>query len=276
MEVIKAKIGDIDRAVEFAYNLQGKISKRCRPLLIDASREDFNKIFTIYIERKEHDVLLVEDNGNLIGLSPIYWMEEDSYVSFSQGPYGDDFDLVANALYQYVFDNYKGYKFYVNTASEHKMACNFYESKSFEKLDEASMLKLENYRSNYISEFVYELNSDNEDEFYNWISTKVDDNTYWNAERIRSNLDNFIILGYFDKEIKGHIIGRGSVDNTEIIAFSGCNVVKEELLKTFVSKAYSNGVSSIDIYADKKTDAIIGIKCGFKVYDNNICYLKNL
>lgn len=276
MKIKKAKINDLDRAIDLAFSMQANIESRCRPLLADATREQISKTFMSYIDRDEHELLLVEKDGQLIGLTPLYWMKEDLYVTFYQGPYGYDYEAVANCLYDYVAENFKGYKFYVNTATEHTQSIKFYESKGFQKLEKAVMLKLENFSSDYSNDFVQELNDSNCNALYDWIEKHVDEDTYWNAKRISENLERFIILGYFENGIKGHIIGRCSVAYTEIIAFSGDEAIKEELLKSFISKAYKSNVTFIDLYTEDDYEVALGTQFGFKLYDNNNCFIQCL
>ena len=276
MKVLKANINDIDRAVDLAFSMQGDIETRCRPLSLEASKEEIYNLFMSHIKSDEHEVLLVEKEGKLEGLTPIYWMEKDLYVTYYQGPYGYNYEVVANCLYDYVAEKFKGYKFYVNTASEHSKSIKFYEKKDFQKLEEAVMLKLENFRSHYSNEFVQALNENNKQSLYEWIEKHIDEDTYWNSKRISEKLDRFIILGYFKDGLKGHIIGRGSDDYTEVIAFSGDEMIKEELLKSFISEAYKRKVKFIDLYTEDDYEEFLGKKYAFKLYDNNNCYMKLL
>lgn len=276
MEVRKGTMDDINMAVDLAFSMQGDILNRCRPLLLGASKKEIHKRFKNYIEGEEKELLIVEKNGKLQGLTPIYWIEKDAYVSYEQGPYGFDYEAVADYLFDYVKDNFKGYKFYVNTSKEHIKSNLFYEKKGFEKIEEAKMLKLENYTSDYSNEYVQELNENNSEELYSWINRNIDEDTYWNSKRISENLNRFIILGYFNQGIKGHIIGRGSADYTEIIAFTGDEITKEELFKTFISIAHKRGVKLIDLYTEEKYEILLGNKYGFKLYDDNNCFLKYL
>jgi len=276
MEVIKANINDIDRAVDLAFSMQDKIETRCRSLLIDTSRKQIYDLFMRYIKRDEHDILLVVKDGKLEGVTPIYWIEEDRYVSYAQGPYGYDYETVSNCLFEYVLENFKGYKFYVNTAREHTKSNKFYNNFGFEKIEEAVMLKLEDFSSDFSSDFVQGINEKNRQILYDWIEEHVDEDTYWNSVRINENLERFIILGYFDEGVKGHIIGRGSSNYTEIIAFSGDEIVKEELFKSFVSEADKKSVRSIDLYTEDDYEVLLGTKYGFELYDNNVCYIKYL
>lgn len=276
MKVVKANMNDIDRAVDLAFSMQSNKETRCRYLLLDASREQIHELFMKYIEGDSQDLLLVERDGKLEGLTPLYWMEEDQYVSYAQGPYGYDYEAVANCLYDYVLENFEGYKFYANTASEHLKSIKFFEGKGFEKIEEAVLLKLEDFKSDYFNGYVQTLNDINSKAIYDWIEKHIDEDTYWNSKRISENLERFIILGYFKDGIKGHIIGRGSVQYTEIIAFSGDKMIKEDLFKSFISKAYKRNVKQIDLYTEDEWEESLGNKYAFNLYDTNNCFLKYL
>lgn len=276
MAVVKAEIKDLDRAVELAYSLQSHKETRCRPLLMDASKAVLRSTFEKYIRQDEHELLLVESDGQLIGLTPIYWMEEDLYVSYSQGPYGLEYMTVANELYDYVQEHFGGYHFYVNTAREHEQSIEFYEAKSFDKIEEAVLLKLEVSKSEYDSEWVQEIDSENKETILKWVDGHIDEDTYWNGQRISENLEGFIILGYFNKGLKGHIVGRGSKKYTEIIALSGEDEVKEALMKAFAMASYQKKVEFIDLYTEDPFEIELGEKNGFVLYDTNNCYLKYL
>ncbi|MCH4890935.1 hypothetical protein EZV73_25365 [Acidaminobacter sp. JC074] len=274
MNVVKATIEDLDKAVDLAYDMQRHVNTRCRPLLADVSRHDLYERFKRYIRSDEHDILLVEKGGKLEGFSPVNVIEEDFYIAYTQGPYGYDYDAVSECLYNYLKENYPGYKLYVNTAKEHRLSIDFYENKGFRLEEEAQMLKLETCPYSYSDDHIEEINTCNRNLIFDWIEKHVDEDTYWNSNRISDNLERFIILGYFNEGIRGHIIGRGSNDYTEVIAFSGNPKVKEELLKVFISKAYEKNVNLIDLYSEDEFEASLGIKYGFDLYDNNLCYIK--
>jgi len=276
MKVIKSTERDIDRAVDLAFSMQSNKETRCRHLFIDATRKEIYDLFMSYIKRDEHELLLVEKDGRLEGVTPIYWIEEDFYVSYEQGPYGYDYESVSNCLLEYVVQNFKGYTFYINTANEHVKSINFYKSKDFEYAEKAVLLRLEDYKSEYENDCVQEVNSKNSKVIYEWIENHINEDTYWNSKRINENLDQFMILGYFDNEMKGHIIGRGKKDYTEVIAFSGDESVKEELFKSLITTAYKNGVKEIDLYTEDDYEESLGLKYGFKFYDSNNCFIKTL
>lgn len=276
MRVVKATKEDLDRAVDLAYSMQSNVETRCRNLLIDATKEAFYSKFNTYLEREEHDILLVEEEGKLVGLTPMYWMTDDQYVSYDQGPYGYDYQAVSDCLYDYIVEHYKGYKFYTNTAQEHVKSIEFFESKGFDKIEEAVLMKLEDFKSDHTNPLIEKLNEKNASTLYEWIEKNIDEDTYWNSTRIRENLDRFIILGYFDQGLKGHIIGRGSSQYTEVIAFTGDDDVKEALFKSFITASYENNVTSIDLYTEEDDEAALGKKYGFEMYDNNVCFLKHL
>lgn len=276
MIVQEAKINELDAAVDLAFGLQKKIETRCRPLLLNVSREKLYNEFMHYITQEEKALLLVKECNDLVGVSPIYWISEDCYVAFSQGPYGYDYEVVANCLYHYVMERFKGYTLYVNTAKEHTASQAFYLDKDFSLEEVAVMLKLEDFESDYRHSNVQGLSEENNIVLFDWIDKYCDETTYWNSKRMRRKLDRFIILGYFDEDIKGHIVGRGSDFYTEVIAWSGENEVKEILLKSFITEASKKGVNFIDLYTEEVDESSMGERVGFELYDNNMCYIKKL
>jgi len=276
MRVLIAEEKDIDRAVDLAMSLQDNPETRCRPLGQKASRQELYDYYLTYVRGDSDNLLLVEDEGRLVGCTGMYWMEADKYVTYIQGPYGYDYQGVSTCLYNYILDHFKGYSFYVNTAREHKQSIAFFESKGFNQIEDAVLMTLENYRGDYWHQAVEGINDTNKEVLFQWIDRHVDEDTYWNSDRISQRLDYFIILGYFDQGLKGHIIGRGSSDYTEVIGFTGSDHVKEELFKTFLTEAGRKNVNSIDLYTEEADEVALGHKYKFDLTDNNQCFLKHL
>lgn len=276
MNVSIATLNDLEEAVALTYVLHQNIETRCKSRPLNTSKEDIKELFLSYIERVAHDVLLMIEDNTIIGVAPIYWLEEDLYVSYVQGPYGVKYEEIHQGFDAYIKDNFKGYKLYANTPNEHKASLVYYEKNDYEFLEKALLLHLTNFNSAYINPCIQELHEENATSFYSWIDKYTDEDTYWNASRISKKREHFIILGYFDQGIKGHIIGRGSKNYTEIMIMSGSESIKEELLKTFITKAHQNHVTYIDLFTDNESEIIIGQNHGFKIYDSCQTFLKQL
>ncbi len=277
MNVIKASINDLKEAVDFSYKLQLIESTRCRPLLVGCEQDELYKLFLSYIEREMHDLLLLKEDNILIGVTPIYWMVDDKYVSYSQGPYCSDYDKVSKVFLKYVEENYKGYKFYINTAKEHLESIEFFKCNNFIQLEDAKLMKLEHFNIREFSSKVQLLSNENMSILYSWIDKVIGEDTYWNTERISMHLERFIILGYINSNIEGHIIGRkGGTSSIEIIGFTGSSIVREDLLKAFINHVSDQGLSRIELYTEEENDILLGDQYGFITYDSNVCFIKNL
>lgn len=97
------------------------------------------------------------------------------------------------------------------------------------------------------------------------------------TNRISMNLERFIILGYIDSNIEGHIIGKkGGINSIEIIGFTGSSIVREELLKAFINQVYVEGLSRIELYTEEENVVLLGDQYGFITYDSNVCFIQSL
>ncbi len=276
MRIFMATMKELDSAVDFAFTLQMNPETRCRPLLVDCKHSELYNQFKKHIEREQHDLILVYEDKVLIGVTPYYWMTADKYVTYYQGVYARDYYRVADFIMRYIEENFSGYKFYVNTARENLNQVQFYEENNFVKLEDATMLNLIPFAIDTSNFKVQKLNESNKESLYTSIDKLVDDDTYWNVDRLSRDLGRFIILGIFNPSIQGHIIGRKGGDSIEVISLLGNFEIKEKLIKSLVNESYIHGIKIVDLYTEESEEVEIGISLGFKVYDNNICYIKYL
>ncbi len=267
---------DLDEAVDLAIKLQRNEATRCRSLLIDCSRKDLFDYFKRYIERDNEDLLIIKDDGRIVAVTPYYWMDEDNYVSYSQGPYALDFEVAIKKFNDYIESKFKGYKLHANVAPEHKMAVTFYKENGFEIAETAKLIKLEDVKDCRLETNIVALDDSNKEEVLSYIDKVTTSDVYWNAKRLSQKLDKFVILVSKDKEITGHIIGRGSYKYTEMIALTGTDEDKKRLIKSFIGACYRNKISKIDIYAETELEEKLALDHGFSIYDQTICLVKYL
>jgi len=277
MNVIKGTIYDIEEAVDFAFPYQSKINTRCRPLSINCKKEELTAIFESYVLRELHELLILKQDDKIVGVTPVYWMIEDKYVSYSQGPYCLEYKEGSLHFLKYIEEHFKGYKFYINTAKEHKLSNDFFHKNKFLKLEDATLLELEKFNVYKDSVETQLLDEKNKESIYSSIDRSIDEDTYWNSLRIKSALEKFIIIGYFNPDIKGFIIGRkGKKKSIEIINYTGNTYVKKELLRTFLNQVQIEKLLRVMLYTEEKFEIELGKKHGFKEYDSNVCYIKYL
>ncbi len=276
MKLIIGTTQDLAKAVDFALPLQHEKTTRCRPLLTSRNREKLYELFFKYIERDEHALLLIKDKDSIKGVCPIYWMEEDKYVSYSQGPYGVEYHTVSKMFLEYVTEHFKGYSFYINTSPDHIDSMRFFQKHRFTQVENASLMKLNDFGSGKHFPETALLIDNNADEFYSLLNQNIDEDTYWNPERISANLNRFIILTHKTESLDGYIIGRIGGDSIEIIGYEGIDEVKRVLLQSFIFKVKKTKLKQIDLYTELESEINIGSEFNFEIYDQNICFIKHI
>jgi len=279
MKILKCTLDDLDLIAEFAYTKNKIETERCRPFLANDSIEKIKVAYTRDIIEKERDILLMYDKDKLIGFTAFFWIPEDKYLQLIRGIYAlNNYDLVASNFLNYFKENFRDYKMYTNNAKEHLNYNNFFLSKDFEQLEDAQLYKLEDYSNGFFSSKIDYLNQTNEDAIYLYMNKFIDEDTYWTTERLKNNLDKFIILGYFDKTIKGYIEAQIYKDNSiEICGLEAeSKKIKSELMSALSKISDEKGFSSIFLYSERKDEIDIAKELNYKYYDSNICFMKQL
>jgi len=279
MKILKCTLDDLDLIAEFAYTKNKIETERCRPFLANDSIEKIKVAYTRDIIEKERDILLMYDKDKLIGFTAFFWIPEDKYLQLIRGIYAlNNYDLVASNFLNYFKENFRDYKMYTNNAKEHLNYNNFFLSRDFEQLEDAQLYKLEDYSNGFFSSKINYLNQTNEDAIYLYMNKFIDEDTYWTTERLKNNLDKFIILGYFDKTIKGYIEAQIYKDNSiEICGLEAeSKKIKSELMSALSKISDEKGFSSIFLYSERKDEIDIAKELNYKYYDSNICFMKQL
>lgn len=279
MKILKCTLDDLDLIAEFAYTKNKIETERCRPFLANDSIEKIKVAYTRDIIEKERDILLMYDKDKLIGFTSFFWIPEDKYLQLIRGIYAlNNYDLVASNFLNYFKENFRDYKMYTNNAKEHLNYNNFFLSRDFEQLEDAQLYKLEDYSNGFFSSKIDYLNQTNEDAIYLYMNKFIDEDTYWTTERLKNNLDKFIILGYFDKTIKGYIEAQIYKDNSiEICGLEAeSKKIKSELMSALSKISDEKGFSSIFLYSERKDEIDIAKELNYKYYDSNICFMKQL
>ena len=266
-------------AAQFAHKRNIIKEYRCRPFLHNDSLNKIKNDYKKYILQDYHDVLLQYNNDVLVGVTGVFWMEEDNYLSISRGIFAEgNYDEVAKGFLEYLKRNFSGYKLYINTAKEHTKSIDFYNINGFELLEDAVLYNLYDFSASEFDTRIQDINETNCNEIYNYLSAIMTEDTYWNIERLSKNIDKFIVLGYFDEEIKGAIYAQIYSDNTvEIFSIRADDFsLVEIMMNALAKKCQTINAEKLMLYTEDDKEVQVAIKLGYCYFDSNVCFLKKL
>lgn len=279
MDIRVCTLEILDEAVLFAASRNRIVELRCRPFLIDTSIETIRKNYLDFIEGDSKDILLQYEEGSLVGVTGIYWISEDSYLSFTRGIFFEgDYNKIATGFINYLNNKFSGYNLYINTTREHAKAVEFYANNGFELLEDAEMYTMKDYAGFEVEEGIEYLDDMNMEIICNHLETIMTPNTYWNTERVLGNLEKFIIIGYFNQDIEGALYAQIYKDRSvEIFGIAAEEtVVIEMLIKALICKCGMLKSRRLWLYTDVETEVKLAVKMGFEFYDSNKCYMKSV
>ncbi|MCK8058162.1 GNAT family N-acetyltransferase [Fusibacter sp. A2] len=275
----KCTINELDEAVEFAFSKNQWVEERCRPFLVNEPVENIYADFKKYVETEFYDVLLQYDKDKLVGVTAIFWLVEDNYVSINRGIFAaKDYSVVAKRYLDYIQSNFKGYKYYINTAKEHQKSIDFYHAQGFELLEDAVLYKLDDFSGVSLISGMEELNTSNQDEIYTYLEPGITEDTYWNIERLKQQPEMFIIIGFFFDGLKGVIQARKYKNiSVEIVGLEAEETqVKKDLMNALAKTCKDRGFKLIQLYTERQEEVQLGKELGYTYFDSNVCFLKKL
>lgn len=279
MRIIECTLERLREASEFAYARNKFEAYRCRPFSLTETLEQIEESYENCINREYHEVLLQYENDKLVGVTGVYWMVEDKYLSISRGIFAEgDYFNIADGFMDYLKSKFKGYKLYINTAKEHKKSLEFYNMNKFEMLEDAVLYDLYDFSDGRMIGEIEEINNGNRDSIFNYLETVMTEDTYWNIERLSKNLSKFIVLGYFDSGIKGALYAQIYKDNSvEIFAIlSETSNVKRSLLNALTYVCDKIKSNRLILYTEDKEEVEMAVEMGYQYYDSNVCFLKEM
>ena len=266
-------------AAKFAFERNAIEEYRCRPFLLNESYENIEKSYREYVDKEFQDILLQYENEELVGVTGIYWIKEDNYLSIIRGIFAEGiFSIVARNFIEYLESEYCGYKLYINTAKEHKKSIEFFTKSGFELLEDAQLYNLYDFEDCKYDESVTDLNQSNKSQIFDYLNTIITDDTYWNVERVSDNLDKFIVLGYYKDGIKGALYAQIYKDKSvEIFGMVAEDYKsKKSLIKSLGYRCKEMKAKKLILYSENIEEIEVAIDLGFKYYDSNVCFVKVL
>ncbi len=272
----KEKVKDVAR---FAYERNQTLELRSKPFSQSETFSSIQKFYNMLIDQEFYDLLLLYDDDKLIGVTGIYWIVDDNYLSFIGGVFTDgDHDIIVHHFLKYLENEFEGYNLYINVTKEYK-GLNFYISdQEFELLEEAEMYCLSNFSGNSFSKQIAKLDSNNKGEIYEHLNLIITQDTYWNIEILDENLDKFIVLGHYGETLDGSLYAQIYKNmSVEIFGINSSSAsVLREMLTSLAYICDEMKVLKLILYSWDSIEISTAKLLGYAKYDSNMCFMKRL
>ena len=198
-----------EKYVDYAYELALLPAKTSYPVYYDGikTKEDFvrqtEKAFSIEGE----EILLYMEKDKICGWIHYYYLKEDNYLSTVSMVFSSHMEQGLEEFLAYVSSKYPGCEIWLGFPEENRQALSYLAEKGFELLEESynDVLFLDDYREGEDAEGIVPVTEENFSLFAE-LHSRFDSDMYWNSERLRQSLEQWMIFLY-EKEnvLKGAI-----------------------------------------------------------------------
>ena len=274
-------IDEFNRCVDFAYELALDLTKSGYPTYCDGIKTKamfVERSFKAF-DRETEQMLLYELEGEVQGLIHCYWIPDDHYLDTCLFLTNREAEQAISEFLIYAQENFPGYDLFLGFPAENRSAVSFLARQGFECIenDYNNTAFLDHLEAIPENNNIMRINEENYQSFQR-LHSQIEDDMYWNSERIYDDLDNWTILvkekdrlpqgavyymdandGWF--EIFGIDIDQGGYDPA---------LYKELLYAALFDAKRKNG-KVMTFFCDEEYEEVASA-CGFKCVGNYLCY----
>lgn len=217
--LIKATLDDVKKYCDFIYGIALDQTKSCYPTYADGikSKEDFIADTEKGVTQDKRELLLFSIDGKVEGWLQYYWIPQDHYLQLYSCNINRGTRQALIELLALLKERFPGYTLYFGFPETNTDAINFLLKDGFKCIEE-------NWNNSFFFDSFHLLQDDpnvariDRDNFDDFRAVyKPDDDTYWNCDRILDQIDQWIILVYYNENSPvGTIFLQGSSDYYEI------------------------------------------------------------
>lgn len=188
-----------EKYVDYAYELALLPAKTSYPVYYDGikTKEDFvrrtEKAFSIEGE----EILLYMEEEKICGWIHYYYLKEDNYLSTVSMAFSCHMEQGLEEFLAYVSSKYPGCEIWLGFPEENRQALSCLADRGFRREEESynDVLSLDSYRAREDADGIVQVTEENFPLFAE-IHSQFDSGMYWNSERLRQSLDQWMIFLY--------------------------------------------------------------------------------
>ncbi|MDE7222547.1 MAG: hypothetical protein K2O34_02045 [Acetatifactor sp.] len=185
--------------VNYAYELSLQPEKTSYPVYYDGikTKEDFIRRTEKSSSIEDEEILLYEDEEKICGWIHFYYLKEDNYLSTVSMSFSAHMERGLEEFLAYVTDKYPGCEIWLGFPEENRQALSWLAKQGFKREEESynDILFLDNYQAGETPDGIVRITEENFPLFAG-LHSQFDSDMYWNSERMRRRLDQWMIFLY--------------------------------------------------------------------------------
>lgn len=270
---------------DFVYKLALDQSKSGYPTYRDGikTKEMFLERSQKAFLRDTEKILLFEHEGMVEGWIHYDWLPEDHYLSTVSFNIDTHTEQALQEFLNLMQEQFKGYDLLLGYPKENEKAVHFLSTHGFECIEDDyhNTAFLNAYEPIKASDRIIRIEKANY-EYFRHLHTKVEDNMYWNSDRIYADIDNWMIFAeVHDGDPVGCVYYRTAADGWfEIFGIDLKDDTSDsELFRNLLGKALNSakelGGKTMTFFCDKECQETVS-KLGFECVGEYVCFQKHL
>ena len=281
--LIKATLDDVGKYCDFVYGIALDQTKSCYPTYADGikTKEDFIADARKGVTWDEWELLLFSIDGTVEGWLQYYWIPQDHYLQLYFCNINKGLEQALAELLSLLEERFLGYTLYFGFPDSNTDAANFLLKNGFKRIEE-------NWNNSFFFDG-FHLLSDNaniagidRDNFDDFRAVyKPDDDTYWNCDRILEQIDQWIILVYYNNgNPVDTIFLQGSSDYYEVFGIEFADGKYQEniyraLLVSALNHCKRMNAKYLTYFCGDDTHEVV-LDLGFQCVGKYVCYIRRL
>lgn len=268
------KENEFKEYIDFAYSLAMNLSKSAFPIYMDGvkDKEAFYEVAKRGLERKHHEILLFEMDGEVEGWIHYYYLEEDKYLGANSILINNGYAQALAELLYYWKNKFVGYSWNMYFPEENREALSFFEKQGYvdQGQEYVNVLLFENYTVHQDSKNVIIVDKENF-ELFRIVHSQFETDMYWTSDRIEKHGEEWEIFAYVeDEKCLGAVYcnGKGEEDleifGIDVLDSLYKNNVIENLLICCLNHAKKNDAKSMYFFNENAFTQELAVKVGFK------------
>ena len=279
--LIKATLDDVEKYCDFVYGIALDQTRSCYPTYADGikTKGDFIANSRKGVTQNEWELLLFSKGGTVEGWLQYYWIPQDHYLQLYSCNINRGTEQALAELLALLKERFPGYTLYFGFPGLNTNAVNFLLENGFKRIEE-------NWNNSFFFDSfnlfpddarITRIDRDNFEDFR--AVYKPDDDTYWNCDRILEQIEQWIILVYYNENCPvGTVSLQGSGEYYEIfgIEFAGGGY-REDIYRALLEAALNHckrmGAKYLTYFCEEDTLEVV-LAMGFQCVGKYLCYIK--